>query len=198
MRVIAGTAGGIPLQSPRTDIRPTMDRVKAAMFSSLAPLLPGARVLDLFAGTGALGIEALSRGCASAVFIEKNDQAAGSIERNLAKTRLEGRVHQTDVFSFLDRLATPEAFDLIFADPPYVKAPGDRDFDSELLKSDSLARALARDGIFALEKMPGKKLPTHPAWEVVRAKKYGATEVVFFRKIAGTSPDSVRVEDPAA
>ena len=182
MRVVAGLAGGIPLQSPRNDIRPTMDRVKAAMFSSLAGLIPGARVLDLFAGTGALGIEALSRGCASAVFVEKNGQATEAIARNLAKTRLEGRVQQADVFSFLDRLASPGVFDLIFADPPYLKAPGDRDFDSELLKCDSLAAALAQDGIFVLEKIPGKKLPAHPGWEVVRAKKYGATEVVFFRK----------------
>jgi 16S rRNA (guanine966-N2)-methyltransferase len=166
-----------------------MDRVKAAIFSSLFGSIQGARVLDLFGGTGALGIEALSRGCASAVFVESNALAAESIGRNLAKTRLEGRVHQTDVFSFLDRLATPGAFDLIFADPPYLKAPGDRDFDSELLKSDSLARALAPDGIFVLEKMPGKKLPAHPAWEIVRAKKYGATEVVFFRKVAVEEAD---------
>ena len=183
MRVISGTAGGIPLQSPPTDIRPTMDRVKAALFSSLAGLIPGARVLDLFAGTGALGIEALSRGCASALFVEKNALATESIERNLKKTRLEGRVHQVDVFSFLDRHATPGAFDLIFADPPYLKTPGDRDFDSELLKCESLARALAQDGIFVLEKMPGKKLPAHPGLEIVRAKKYGATEMVFFRKV---------------
>jgi 16S rRNA (guanine966-N2)-methyltransferase len=176
------------LQSPRTDIRPTMDRVKAAIFSSLFGSITGARVLDLFAGTGALGIEALSRGCASADFVEKNEQATESIDRNLAKTRLKGRVHQTDVFSFLDRLAKPGAFDLIFADPPYLKLPGDRDFDSELLASGSLVRALAPDGLFILEKMPGKKLPAHPAWEIARAKKYGATEVVIFRKTAGEQP----------
>jgi 16S rRNA (guanine966-N2)-methyltransferase len=173
------------LQTPRTDIRPTMDRVKAAIFSTLFGSITGARVLDLFAGTGALGIEALSRGCASAVFVENNAQATESIERNLTKTRLKGNVHQSDVFSYLDRLKTPGVFDLIFADPPYLKVPGDRDFDSELLKSDSLVRALAPDGIFVLEKMPGKKLPPHPAWEITRAKKYGATEVVFFRKNAG-------------
>jgi len=181
------------LQSPRTDVRPTMDRVKAAIFSSLFGSIEGARVLDLFAGTGALGIEALSRGSASAVFVEKNDEAAKTIESNLVKTRLKGKVHQSDVFSYLDRLAVPGGFDLIFADPPYVKAPGDRDFDSELLASDSLVRALAPDGIFMLEKMPGKKLPEHPAWEVTRAKKYGATEVVFFRK-TGSEPSETNPE----
>lgn len=180
MRVVAGTAGGIPLQTPRTDIRPTMDRVKGAIFSSLGEAIPGARVLDLFAGTGALGIEALSRGCARATLVEKNPQAVESIRNNLEKTRLLGRIEEMDVFSFLDRAAVPGSFDIIFADPPYLKVPGDRDFDGELLKCASLVRALAPDGIFVLEKMPGKKMPDHPAWEVIRAKKYGATEVVFF------------------
>jgi len=190
MRVISGSAGGLPLHTPRTDIRPTMDRVKAAIFSSLGEAVTGARVLDLFAGTGALGIEALSRGSASATFVEKNAEAAASIERNLVKTKLTGYPLQTDVFSFLDRLATPGAFDLIFADPPYVKAAGDRDFDSELLTSDSLARALAPGGTFILEKMPGKKLPSHRAWEVIRSKRYGSTEVVFFRFIPSQLPDA--------
>ena len=182
MRVISGTARGKPLQSPPTDLRPTMDRVKAAIFSSLFGSITGARVLDLFAGTGSLGIEALSRGSASAVFVEKNAESCKWIEKNLVRTQLQGRIQQADVFSFLDRLNMPGAFDLIFADPPYVKAPGDRDFDSELLASDSLVRALAPKGIFILEKMPGKKLPPHPSWEITRSKKYGATEVVFFRK----------------
>jgi 16S rRNA (guanine966-N2)-methyltransferase len=158
-----------------------MDRVKAAIFSSLGEAIAGARVLDLFAGSGALGIEALSRGAASAVFVEKNAAAAETIGRNLAKTRLDGEVRQMDVFSFLDRLSQPAVFDLIFADPPYMKAPGDRDFDSELLGCAALAQALSPGGIFVLEKIPGKKLPAHPGWEAVRAKKYGSTEVVFFR-----------------
>lgn len=179
MRVIAGSAGGMTLRSPRTDIRPTMDRVKAAIFSSLGEKIKGARVLDLFAGTGALGIEALSRGCASATFVEKNSQAIESIKRNLAGVRLEGRVLAMDVFQFLDRVADPGFFDVIFADPPYVKAPGDRDFDAELFGSETLPRALAPSGVFVLEKMPGKKLPIREGWEVLRAKKYGATEVVF-------------------
>jgi len=84
MRVIAGSAGGIQLDVPKSGVRPTMDRVKAAIFSSLGELVPGARVLDLFAGTGALGLEALSRGAASALFVEENAAAISAIERNLA------------------------------------------------------------------------------------------------------------------
>src|SRR5579871_4180137 len=104
MRVISGIAGGIPLVAPKTDLRPTMDRVKGAIFSSLEPGLEGARVLDLFAGAGTLGIEALSRGAREAVFVEKDVRAVEVIRKNLEKTRLQGGVvHALDVFSYLDR-----------------------------------------------------------------------------------------------
>src|SRR5262252_8787456 len=101
MRVIAGSAGGIRLAVPKRGVRPTMDRVKAAIFSSLGDAIIGARVLDLFAGSGALGIEALSRGAASVIFVEDDHQSADTIEKNLAKTKLKGRVRDQDVFAFL-------------------------------------------------------------------------------------------------
>ncbi len=179
MRVVAGSAGGMQLQSPKTDIRPTMDRVKAAIFSSLGERIPGARVLDLFAGTGALGIEALSRGSASAVFVESNAIAVETIRKNLARTRLPGEVRQMDVFAFLDRAGKPGAFDIILADPPYPKARGDRDFGAELLGSAALPLALAPGGIFVLEKPPGAAFPAAMKWDCSRLKKYGATEVAF-------------------
>ena len=119
MRVIAGSAGGVRLLVPRRGVRPTMDRVKAAIFSSLGEAIIGARVLDLFAGSGALGIEALSRGAASAVFIENDRQSAEAIEKNLVKTNLQGRVRDQDVFDFLRQRANAEKFQIIFADPPY-------------------------------------------------------------------------------
>jgi 16S rRNA (guanine966-N2)-methyltransferase len=184
MRVIAGSAGGIPLHTPRTDLRPTMDRVKGAIFSSLGEKVIGARVLDLFAGSGSLGIEALSRGAAAVTFVENNPRAVETIERNLEKTRLAGAnssILTLDIFSFLDRLATPQAFDVVFADPPYAKSPGERDFAPELLASLSLTRALAPDGIFVLEKLPSQQLRIPKPWELIRAKKYGATEVAFFK-----------------
>src|SRR5258707_14821313 len=101
MRAIAGRAGGVRLVSPKNGVRPTMDRVKAAIFSSLGEMVIGARGLDLFAGTGALGIEALSRGADSAIFVEEDRQSAATIEKNLTKTQLTGRVRQQDVFRFL-------------------------------------------------------------------------------------------------
>src|SRR5437879_11407006 len=104
MRVIAGSAGGIRLAVPKRGVRPTMDRVKAAIFSSLGDSVIGARVLDLFAGTGGLGIEALSRGASSVLFVDDNRPAVVAIEKNLAKTKLTGHVRQQDVVKFLQRL----------------------------------------------------------------------------------------------
>ncbi|MHA3772660.1 16S rRNA (guanine(966)-N(2))-methyltransferase RsmD [Verrucomicrobiota bacterium sgz303538] len=182
MRVVAGSAGGIPLFTPKTDLRPTMDMVKGAIFSSLGEWLPGKRVLDLFAGAGGLAIEALSRGCAEATFVEKDSRAVAAIQRNLEKTRLRGTVHTMDIFSYLDRVAPAGGFDLILADPPYSKQPGDRDFTAELLNAPNLLRALAPDGLFVLEHRPGSKLPLSKGWECIRQKRYGATEVAFLRR----------------
>jgi 16S rRNA (guanine966-N2)-methyltransferase len=188
VRVVAGTAGGIPLFIPKgVELRPTMDMVKGAIFSSLAEALPGARVLDLFAGTGALGIEALSRGAASATFVESDRRALAAIERNFEKTRLRGAVHGMDVLAYLARVAPPESFELILADPPYAKRPGERDFAAELLASPALPRALAPGGIFVLEHLPHARLPLAAPWECFREKRYGATSVAFLR-LAGTAP----------
>src|SRR4029434_3640438 len=108
MRVIAGSAGGVRLAVPKHGVRPTMDRVKAAIFSSLGEVIVGARVLDLFAGSGGLGIEALSRGAASVIFVEDDRQSALAIEKNLAKTKLKGRVQRQDVFDFLRQRSNAE------------------------------------------------------------------------------------------
>jgi 16S rRNA (guanine966-N2)-methyltransferase len=164
-----------------------MDVVKGAIFSSLGDLTPGARVLDLFAGCGALGIEALSRGAALVDLVESDRRAVAAIERNLARTRLEARVHGMDVFRFLDRMAAPASYEVIFADPPYAKAAGDRDFTPELLGSESLRRALAPGGIFILEHLPGIELPLGTVWECFREKRYGATAVAFLQLRASES-----------
>jgi 16S rRNA (guanine966-N2)-methyltransferase len=180
MRVIAGSAGGIQLQVPKHGVRPTMDRVKAAIFSSLADRILNARVLDLFAGTGALGIEALSRGAASVLFIDQDRRAIVAIEKNLAKTKLKGEARQRDVFEFLAR-AGDATFDIIFADPPYEKTETGEKFTEKLLTNDSVRSLLVEDGIFVLEKMPEEILTEAPGWDIIRRKAYGATEVLFLR-----------------
>lgn len=182
MRVIAGTAGGIRLDVPKTEVRPTMDRVKGAIFSSLGEEVIGARVLDLFAGTGGLGIEALSRGAASALFVEENSSAVAAIERNLARTKLEGRIRKQDVFAFLRVAPTRDAFRIIFADPPYEKTKAGGEYTRLLLENEQLAEMLEPSGIFVLEKRPAEQMPPMPLWEITRARKYGATEVLFLQR----------------
>jgi 16S rRNA (guanine966-N2)-methyltransferase len=183
MKVMAGSARGTVLHVPRSELRPTMDVVKGAIFSSLQDIVPGARILDLFAGTGSLGIEALSRGAAEVVFVESDRRACDVIRKNLEKTRLKGDVHSGDVFSYLDRLARPDSFDIILADPPYAKYPGERDFDPELLTNQGLRNSLKDGGIFVLEHLPNKDLPTYAEWDCFRDKRYGATAVAFLRPV---------------
>lgn len=191
MRVIAGVAGGIRLDVPKTNVRPTMDRVKAAIFSSLGEQVIGARVLDLFAGTGGLGIEALSRGAASALFVEDNAAAIGAIERNLTRTKLQGQIRRQDVFTFLDSSKILESFRIIFADPPYERTKSGGSFTDLLLQDQRLAQMLEPSGVFVLEKRPAEKRPKIPLWDVVRARTYGATEVLFLQH--ASSPAEVRV-----
>jgi 16S rRNA (guanine966-N2)-methyltransferase len=179
MRVIAGSAGGIRLAAPKRGARPTMDRVKAAIFSSLGDATPGARVLDLFAGSGALGIEALSRGASSVVFVEEDRQSTQIIERNLARTKLKGRVRQQDVFDFLRHASGGEMFDVIFADPPYEKTENGTRFIEKLLANEALPQLMDAEGIFVLEKQPTEALPEMKQWRLLRQKIYGATEVLF-------------------
>jgi 16S rRNA (guanine966-N2)-methyltransferase len=190
MRVIAGSAGGIRLAVPKRGVRPTMDRVKAAIFSSLGDAVAGARVLDLFAGSGALGIEALSRGASSAVFVEEDRQSAAIIERNLAKTKLKGRVRQQDVFDFLRHASRAAIFQIIFADPPYEKTKYGESCTAKLLTGEALPQLLNSSGVLVLEKRPNETLPEMKLWRVIRQKTYGATEVLFLFAIR--NPQLVR------
>src|SRR6266498_1967190 len=172
-----------------------MDRVKAAIFSSLGGAVINARVLDLFAGSGALGIEALSRGAASVLFVEEDRQSVEVIEKNLAKTKFVGRIRQQDVFEFLRISSGTEKFQIIFADPPYEKTKSGKRFTEKLLTSKKLGELLAPGGVFVLEKHPGEALPETKLWHVARQKKYGATEVLFLSAIkaspARTNPREV-------
>jgi 16S rRNA (guanine966-N2)-methyltransferase len=120
VRVVAGEFRGRRLAAPRgTRTRPTADRVREALFSMLGDM-SGARVLDLYAGSGALGIEALSRGADSAVFVERDPRAVAAIERNLESLGLEQEVLRQDAVRFLAR--AEGTFDLVFCDPPYDSA----------------------------------------------------------------------------
>ena len=184
MRVIAGSAGGVRLAVPKRGVRPTMDRVKAAIFSSLGEAIVRARVLDLFAGSGALGIEALSRGAASVTFVENDRQSAETIEKNLGKTKLKGRVRHRDVFDFLRQRSNAEKFQIIFADPPYEKDHHGESYTEKLLTNETLHQLLEANGIFMLEKRPSETVSELKLWRVIRRKTYGATEILFMSQSA--------------
>lgn len=179
MRVITGTARGIQLKTPEGMVtRPTTDRVKEAMFSIIHFDIPGARVLDLFGGTGQLGIEAISRGAKHAVFVDAGEPACRLIKENLKKTKLEGqgRVIRSDYLEFLSRCR--ESFDIILLDPPYAEV-----FLENALKKITEIDILAENGIIVTERPLGKELP----WEFAgfdRSKdyKYGNTLVTIYRK----------------
>jgi 16S rRNA (guanine966-N2)-methyltransferase len=188
MRVIAGSAGGLRLAVPKRGVRPTMDRVKAAIFSSLGDAVIGARVLDLFAGSGALGIEALSRGASSVVFVEADRQSAAIIEGNLARTKLKGRIRQEEVFDFLRHASGTERFDIVFADPPYEKTEDGQRFTEKLLTNEALLQLMDAHGIFVLEKRPDENLAETRLWRVTRQKTYGATEVLFLSQSDARTP----------
>lgn len=181
MRIIAGTARGLTLQAPPDGVRPTMDRVRGAIFSSLGDAVPEARVLDLFAGGGGLGIEALSRGATSAVFVDANPRCTQCIRNNLRKASLHALSIQTlDVLRFLDLYTPPDSFDLIFADPPYAKREGDRDFAAELLAHPNLGPALSSTGTFILECHPSQVVHEAPGFALLKVKEYGETAVAFY------------------
>jgi 16S rRNA (guanine966-N2)-methyltransferase len=179
LRVISGTAGGLHLQSPkRHALRPTQDRIRQVIFSSLAESIPGARVLDLYAGTGSFGIEALSRGAASATFVEQEPEAVQCIRANLLHCKLSGDVRQEDVAAFLQKPPAVPRYDLIFADPPYVKSRGLLDDDPLL---ESAMAFLEEDGLFVWEHYADRQLEKTGLWEVIRQRKYGETGLTFLR-----------------
>jgi len=190
MRIIAGSAGSIPLKVPRSLTRPTTDRVREAVFSVLGEKLAGARVLDLFAGSGSLGLEALSRGAAEATFVESNGPACTIISENVAKSRLAGaRVQRRDVLAFLSTAAKGH-YDLVFADPPYARDEATLALLTTLLTLPALAESLAPDGVFVLESFASVALPESPLWEVVREKIYGSTRVSYLSPLPTTpAPD---------
>lgn len=179
LRVISGSAGGLHLKSPkRHALRPTQDRIRQVIFSSLAEIVPGARVLDLYAGTGSFGIEALSRGAASATFVEQDREAVQCIRDNLAHCRLQGDVRQGDVMAFLGGTPPSPPYDLIFADPPYDKRRGLLDHDPLLAR---LIDFISASGFFVWEHYAQQHIQDAGAWEVVRHKSYGETGLTFLR-----------------
>jgi len=135
------------------------------------------RNIDAYAGTGAVGIEALSRGAAGVVFVDDHPKSIEAIRFNLSRTKLIGTVIRDDVLRFLRR--NDQRYRLVFADPPYAKKVEDRDFIGELMENKSLAAAIEPGGLLVLECSPFREFGAFRFWEITRAKKYGATKLLF-------------------
>ena len=180
MRVITGAARGRRLQTlPGEDVRPTAERVKEAVFSIIQFDIEGRRVLDLFAGSGQLGIEALSRGAARAVFVDAAAEPADMVRRNLNATQLmdNAAVVRSDYRAYL--LSCTETFDIAFLDPPYAKG----------ILQDALGmvpRVMSDYGMILCEHPIGEELPqTVEDFERQRTYRYGKTGVTVYRKGGG-------------
>ena len=180
MRVITGTARGTQLKAPKGfDTRPTLDQVKEGIFSAIQFEVEGRRVLDLFAGSGQMGIEALSRGALSAVFVDMGKEPVRIVRENLEKTRLFDRavIVQRDSFAYLS--SCKEQFDLIFLDPPYAK-----DSLENALKRISEIDILSDSGIIICERSADKVLSDeYPGFSRWREYRYGSAAVTIYRKV---------------
>ena len=179
MRVITGKARGVQLKTPDgMETRPTADRVKEAMFSSIQFDIPGAKVLDLFGGSGQLAIEALSRGASEAVIIDAAEAACRLIRDNLTRTKLlpQARVIRSDYLDYLKRCK--DKFDIIFLDPPYAEV-----FLENSLKLIQEIDILSSNGIIVTERPVGKELDVSPeGYERSKDHKFSRTIVTIFRK----------------
>jgi 16S rRNA (guanine(966)-N(2))-methyltransferase RsmD len=193
MRIVAGLAKGRKLAVPTgRAVRPTSDRVREAVFSALGEAVDGARVLDLFAGTGALGLEALSRGAAQAVFVESGRPALVALQRNIEATGCgdRSRVISGDALAALARLAREGAeFDLVFLDPPYAS-----DLLARSLELVVSAELLASGAHVVTEHAPGREPESIAGLQIIAAKRYGDTSITQLGAPvpAGRRPDEAK------
>lgn len=189
MRIISGKAGRTAIKVPSAVARPTTDFVRQAIFSILGETIHGARCLDLFCGSGSLGLEALSRGAASCVFVDEHRQAVAVTGENLQKSRLEGgRCVKAEVFSFLSR--DTACYDLILADPPYCKGYGDTDLAAKLLTLGNLPERLAANGHLVIEISSAQATPPSPRFRLLDRREYGSSAILILASSPLQNPPS--------
>jgi len=180
MRVIAGALKGRQLVTPRgVTTRPTADQVRIALMDTLGPWLPDARVLDLFAGAGGVGFEALSRGAAHATFVERDRRALDALVENVRTLELEARtdVVRGDVVRQLSRLAGEgRRFEIVFLDPPYATDDGER-----ALAALGGSALIAPEGLVIAQHLTKRRLPEFGCLRAFRDRRFGETSLTFFR-----------------
>lgn len=184
MRVIAGTAKRLQLKTIEgMDTRPTTDRIKETLFNMISEYLADSNFLDLFSGSGAIGIEALSRGASRAVFVENNTKAVQCIRENLAITKLadKAQVYNTDALSALSKLEAEYTFDYIFMDPPYNQL-----LEKQVLEYLSQSELLSEDGLIIVEASIDTDFSyaEQLGFVFVKEKMYKTNKHVFFEKEA--------------
>jgi len=179
MRVTGGVLGGRRLCVPRSGMRPTQDRVREAFFSSIASRLPGAAFLDLFAGTGSVGIEACSRGCDSVCWVEQNRTAHRILEQNVRTLCVDGlppgaaQVIRADATRFLAGREGPGVYDIVYADPPYDIGSA---WLTKALQGEGLTSILRADGVFVMETGARDAPPDETGcWNLIDRRQYGET-----------------------
>lgn len=184
MRITGGEFGGRVLKTPRGDyVRPTQDMVREALFSMLMADVPGARFLDLFAGTGSVGIEAMSRGASEVYWIEGDRGVAKTTLRNVSEivgSDAEFRVVCSDVMRWIRSVGRNMAFDIVFADPPYADAKQDGCDGGLVALADALAKGdvIARDGLLITEMPIAAPVLSLEGWRLLRDRTYGKTRLV--------------------
>ena len=182
MRIVSGSLRGRPIRTPAgQDTRPTSDRARQAVFNILehaswAPGLEGLRVIDLFAGSGAMGLEALSRGARTCLFVETSEPALACIRGNLEAMVAQGRVMRQDATRMPPRPPGEAPFDLALLDPPYGKGLGEA-----ALASLVSGGWMAADAIAVLERGAGEATAAGPGWTLLDQRRYGVAQVCFLR-----------------
>ena len=186
MRITGGEFGGRNLQVPKSDeIRPTQDRVREALFSILQTEVPGSVFLDLFAGSGAVGLEALSRGAAQATFVEQNRKHLAVLARNVAACFMPGTRHQiiaADCYRWISTYSGP-GFTIGFADPPY--ALGEEKGYAAVLRTLAERGVIRPGGLFVAEMTAVQKAEETPGWDLLRDRTYGKTRLCVWRRLEG-------------
>jgi len=179
IRIIAGTAGGLFIQSPKKfTSRPTQERVREALFSSIAPRIPEATFLDLYAGSGAVGIEALSRGVAAATFVERERTFCKTIQSNLKQCHLTAEIITKDAVQYLTQPPL-KTYDIIFADPPYDQKTNELD---SLPFAALLQHFLNPDGLLIWEHDLHSQWNSPAGLEITKIKKIGETRLSYLRR----------------
>lgn len=183
MRVTGGILGSRSLSVPRSGVRPTQDRVRAAIFSILADQIPGRRFLDLFAGSGAVGLEAWSRGAAMVWWVESNARVLAVLRANVAALcgRERAKVCGMDAIRFIKECNVDAPFDVIYCDPPYERGVADGRI-ARVARALDMSKLLMDSGMLVVEQAADEPEVVCAGWDRVDERHYGGTRIGFFAR----------------